>query len=72
MALMVFWLAMFVASVLFGTQVESRLPGADGTVDGGEVYTVCTATFPPYVACIEGDSSPTNFSGEGNAGRVLA
>eukprot|EP00243_Klebsormidium_subtile_P004659 TRINITY_DN18809_c0_g1_i1.p1 TRINITY_DN18809_c0_g1~~TRINITY_DN18809_c0_g1_i1.p1 ORF type:complete len:471 (-),score=95.51 TRINITY_DN18809_c0_g1_i1:415-1827(-) len=63
MAQMMFLLAMFVACVLFGAQVESRLPGANGTVDAGEVYTVCTGNFQPYVECIEGNSNPANFSG---------
>eukprot|EP00243_Klebsormidium_subtile_P011485 TRINITY_DN6530_c0_g1_i1.p1 TRINITY_DN6530_c0_g1~~TRINITY_DN6530_c0_g1_i1.p1 ORF type:complete len:470 (+),score=51.89 TRINITY_DN6530_c0_g1_i1:447-1856(+) len=51
--------------ISFWAGVESRLPGANGTVKAGEVYTVCTAPFAPYVRCIEGDSSPTNFSGYG-------
>ncbi|GAQ92048.1 glutamate receptor [Klebsormidium nitens] len=63
MALMTSSLDMFVVCVLFGVRVESRLLNANGTVDAEEIYTVCTANFPPYVACIEGDSSPTNFSG---------
>jgi hypothetical protein len=73
MAPMTLSLAIFVACVLFGAlRVESRLPGANGTVDAGEVYTVCTANFPPYVECIEGDSSPANFSGERHGRTVIA
>ncbi|GAQ81929.1 glutamate receptor [Klebsormidium nitens] len=49
--------------VSFWTGVESRLPGANGTIYAREVYTVCTASFAPYVHCIEGNSSPLNFSG---------